>query len=67
MSKQEIKLCLLGETAVGKSCLGTHFVFEEFNPHLDATISAVYMSKAIVVGDRALMLHIWDTAEQKRV
>jgi hypothetical protein len=42
-------------------------VFEEFNPHLDATISAVYMSKAIVVGDRALMLHIWDTAGQEKV
>lgn len=63
---REIKLCLLGDTAVGKSSLVLRFVNDRFEPHTTATIGASFMSKNFKVGDKSYKYQIWDTAGQEK-
>jgi len=60
------KLVLLGDTAVGKSCLATRFVKNEFYEHQEPTIGAAFLTKNIDVNNRTVKFEIWDTAGQER-
>lgn len=61
------KIILVGDTAVGKSCLLTRFVDprEEMLGTHDATIGVEFMSKVLTVDDKKIKLEIWDTAGQE--
>jgi len=63
---REIKLCLLGDAGVGKSCLVHRFVSDVFNPSSPPTIGAAFMTKMVIMADRAFKFNIWDTAGQER-
>lgn len=64
---REIKLCLLGDAGVGKSCLVHRFVSDIFNPSSPPTIGAAFMTKMVIMEDSALFkFNIWDTAGQER-
>lgn len=63
---REIKLCLLGDAGVGKSCLVHRFVSDTFNAASPPTIGAAFMTKMMLVGDQAFKFNIWDTAGQER-
>lgn len=65
-SIREIKLCLLGDAGVGKSCLVHRFVSDSFNAASPPTIGAAFMTKMMLVGDQAFKFNIWDTAGQER-
>ncbi|XP_057309056.1 ras-related protein Rab-22A-like [Hydractinia symbiolongicarpus] len=65
-SLREIKLCLVGDGGVGKSCLVLRFVSDQFDLHTTATIGASFMSKTFNVGDKAFKYQIWDTAGQEK-
>lgn len=65
-SIREIKLCLLGDAGVGKSCLVHRFVSDSFNASSPPTIGAAFMTKMMIVGDQAFKFNIWDTAGQER-
>lgn len=65
-SIREIKLCLLGDAGVGKSCLVHRFVSDSFNASSPPTIGAAFMTKMMLVGDQAFKFNIWDTAGQER-
>ena len=61
------KIILVGDTAVGKSCLLTRFIEPE-EPMLgahDATIGVEFMSKVINHDGKKIKLEIWDTAGQE--
>lgn len=62
----EVKLCLLGESGVGKSSILQRFVYNTFNPNAESTIGASFMMKNMVLHDRTLKFNIWDTAGQER-
>ncbi|XP_077982996.1 ras-related protein Rab-22A-like [Glandiceps talaboti] len=66
MSMREIKLCLLGDSGVGKSSLVQRFVSDTFNTHSQPTIGASFMSKTLVVDDQSYKFQIWDTAGQEK-
>eukprot|EP00050_Salpingoeca_kvevrii_P007586 m.297198 g.297198 ORF g.297198 m.297198 type:complete len:198 (-) comp13558_c0_seq1:143-736(-) len=66
MALREIKLCLLGDAGVGKSSIVTRFVSDSFNPHLESTIGASFMSKTITVDGKSFKYQIWDTAGQEK-
>ncbi|XP_062501628.1 ras-related protein Rab-22A-like [Corticium candelabrum] len=66
MSMREIKLCLLGDAGVGKSCLVLRFVSDTFTDYLENTIGASFMSKTLIVDDRTFKYQIWDTAGQEK-
>eukprot|EP00794_Sanderia_malayensis_P018745 gene18745-20634_t len=65
-SMREIKLCLLGDAGVGKSCLVMRFVSDRFDPASTATIGASFMSKTLTMQDQTIKFQIWDTAGQEK-
>ncbi|KXJ17854.1 ras-related protein Rab-22A [Exaiptasia diaphana] len=65
-SIRELKVCLLGDAGVGKSCLVHRFVSDVFNPASPPTIGAAFMTKMMIIGEDAYKFNIWDTAGQER-
>jgi len=60
------KLVLLGDTAVGKSCLVVRFVRDEFFEFQEPTIGAAFLTQSIALDDTTIKFEIWDTAGQER-
>ena len=60
------KLVLLGDTAVGKSCLVVRFVRDEFFAFQEPTIGAAFLSKNVTIDNSTVQFEIWDTAGQER-
>ncbi|KAG0459140.1 hypothetical protein HPP92_022268 [Vanilla planifolia] len=61
-----VKLVLLGDSGVGKSCIVLRFVRGQFDPTSKVTVGASFLSKTIALGDSTIKLEIWDTAGQER-
>jgi len=57
---------LLGDTAVGKSCLSIRFVRNKYSEFQEPTIGAAFLAKNIDCQGEKLKLEIWDTAGQER-
>jgi len=62
----QLKLVLLGDTAVGKSCLVVRFVRDEFFEYQEPTIGAAFLTQAVQLDDTTVKFEIWDTAGQER-
>ncbi|KAJ1719381.1 Vacuolar protein sorting-associated protein 21 [Coemansia biformis] len=62
----QIKMVLLGESAVGKSSLVLRFVNDEFQDNKEPTIGAAFLTQKVRLDDSVLKLDIWDTAGQER-
>lgn len=60
------KLVLLGDTAVGKSCLVVRFVRNEFFEYQEPTIGAAFLTQTVQLEDATVKFEIWDTAGQER-
>jgi len=60
------KLVLLGDTAVGKSCLVVRFVRDEFFEFQEPTIGAAFLTQTVSLEDTTVKFEIWDTAGQER-
>jgi GTPase SAR1 family protein len=58
------KLVLLGDTAVGKSCLVVRFVRDEFFEFSEPTIGAAFLTQTVALDDTTVKFEIWDTAGQ---
>jgi Ras-related protein Rab-5C len=63
-----IKVVLLGETAVGKSCLITRFVNDSFQSNHVSTMVGVFQSKTVFYDklNKQIKYEIWDTAGQEK-
>jgi Ras-related protein Rab-5C len=62
-----VKLVLLGDSGVGKSCLVLRYVRGAFDPSSKVTIGAAFMSHSTrVPGGDTVKFEIWDTAGQER-
>ncbi|KAG9100327.1 hypothetical protein FS749_015627 [Ceratobasidium sp. UAMH 11750] len=62
----QVKLVLLGESAVGKSSVVMRFVNDEFQANKEPTIGAAFLTQKCRLEDRVLRYEIWDTAGQER-
>lgn len=60
------KFIVIGDTAVGKSCLLHRFIDNKFKKESTHTIGVEFGSKIVEVGGRNVKLQIWDTAGQER-
>eukprot|EP01031_Cornospumella_fuschlensis_P035959 gene35958-43613_t len=60
------KLVLLGDSAVGKSCLVVRFVRDEFFEFQEPTIGAAFLTQTVSLDDATVKFEIWDTAGQER-
>lgn len=61
-----IKLVLLGDSGVGKSCILLRFVRGQFDPSSKVTVGASFLSQTINLQDSTIKFEIWDTAGQER-
>ncbi|XP_033626891.1 ras-related protein Rab-22A-like [Asterias rubens] len=66
MAMREVKLCLLGDSGVGKSSIVQRFVCDSYQDSIPPTIGASFMSKTISVGEKSFKFQIWDTAGQEK-
>jgi len=61
-----IKLLLIGDSGVGKSCLLLRFSDESFTPSFITTIGIDFKIRSIEMDGKKIKLQIWDTAGQER-
>ena len=61
-----VKLVLVGDSGVGKSCVIARFAQGEFEKGKESTIFAAFTSKRVSVGRKSIDLIIWDTAGSER-
>ncbi|XP_071480499.1 ras-related protein Rab-22A-like [Diadema setosum] len=66
MAMREIKLCLLGDSGVGKSSIVQRFVSDTYYESIPPTIGASFMSKTLAVDEKMYKFQIWDTAGQEK-
>uniref|UniRef100_A0AAQ4Q3C6 RAB31, member RAS onco family n=1 Tax=Gasterosteus aculeatus aculeatus TaxID=481459 RepID=A0AAQ4Q3C6_GASAC len=67
MAIRELKVCLLGDTGVGKSSIVCRFVQDHFDHNISPTIGASFLTKTVPSGHELHKFLIWDTAGQERV
>ena len=61
-----IKVILLGETGVGKTCIINRFITNEFNKESSITLASSYLTKEIQKQNINYNLKIWDTTGQEK-
>ncbi|KAG1350257.1 hypothetical protein G6F62_003332 [Rhizopus arrhizus] len=63
---KNVKLVLLGESAVGKSSIVLRFVDKQYVENREPTIGAAFLNQKCNFKDRSIKFEIWDTAGQER-
>ena len=66
---RSVKVVLLGETAVGKTCIISRFINNSFDNNIMSTTGASYAGKTMIFdefGGKCLKFEIWDTAGQEK-
>uniref|UniRef100_A0A6C0KUN4 Uncharacterized protein n=1 Tax=viral metagenome TaxID=1070528 RepID=A0A6C0KUN4_9ZZZZ len=61
-----LKLVLIGDTGVGKSCLLMRVADDTFVETFITTIGVDFRFRVLRIGDKRVKLQIWDTAGQER-
>ncbi len=61
-----VKVCLLGNSGVGKTCIIHRFIKNEFKENSISTRGADYAQKKVETKNQAINLDIWDTAGQEQ-
>ena len=59
------KIVIVGDTAVGKSCLMLRGTKNEFNPEHEVTLAVDFGSLSLKIAGKTVKLQIWDTAGQE--
>lgn len=62
----EVKVCIIGDTDVGKTSLSTRYCHGEFPGNSTPTIGASFLQRRVIVDNVEISLQIWDTAGQER-
>mmetsp|Transcript_39858 Transcript_39858/g.100460 ORF Transcript_39858/g.100460 Transcript_39858/m.100460 type:complete len:203 (-) Transcript_39858:113-721(-) len=60
------KYIIVGDTAVGKSCLLLQFTDKRFQPIHDLTIGVEFGTRTVNIDGNRVKLQIWDTAGQEK-
>jgi len=61
-----VKLLMIGDSGVGKSCLLVRFADDMFIPSFITTIGIDFKIKTVVINNKRIKLQIWDTAGQEK-
>jgi len=61
-----LKIIMVGDSGVGKSCLLKAFMGEPFDKNYTSTIGVDFEIKPVSINERQVNLQIWDTAGQER-
>ncbi|ELP90010.1 hypothetical protein EIN_403340 [Entamoeba invadens IP1] len=61
-----IKICLIGDSCVGKTCLVNRYVTDAFDPSERETVGVNFISTMAVINGQSQKVTIWDTAGQEK-
>ena len=61
-----LKVIVVGDGAVGKTTLTTHFTYGKFIEYYKMTIGVDFFAKDVTIGNDVVRLQIWDAAGQER-
>lgn len=61
-----LKMVMIGDSGVGKSCLLTRFADEQYSSNFITTIGVDFKIKTFDMDGKVVKLQIWDTAGQER-
>ena len=61
-----IKVTLIGESSVGKTCIINRFCKGIFNTDVESTLGANYSQKKLEKNGQKIRLDLWDTAGQEK-
>jgi len=61
-----LKIVLIGDSGVGKSCILKRFATNEFNDSYISTIGVDFEIQTVDIDGKNIKLQIWDTAGQER-
>ena len=62
---EKIKIAILGSCGVGKTCITTRYIKNEYNKDTKSTDGANYQQKIFTRGNKTVQFDIWDTAGQE--
>ncbi|EAX96179.1 small GTP-binding protein, putative [Trichomonas vaginalis G3] len=63
---QSLKVVIVGDTQVGKSCIGARYTQGTFDGDTTPTIGAAFLTKVISTEKGSVRLQLWDTAGQEK-
>lgn len=63
---ESVKITLIGNSGVGKTCIIARYIDNTFNENCDSTIGANYSQKIIRKNNKDIQVDIWDTAGQEK-
>ena len=63
---KELKIILLGNSGVGKTCIINRYINDQFNPDSETTLGSSFSTKIIKKGNIEYRLNIWDTTGQEK-
>lgn len=59
-----VKIILIGDSGVGKTSFLNRFCFGKFKHNIPCTVGLDYGQRVIKLGERRIMIQLWDTAGQ---
>ena len=62
----DIKIILLGNSGVGKTCIINRYVNNTYDPETDSTLGSNTSCKLIKKNNKSYMLNFWDTTGQEK-
>uniref|UniRef100_A0A8R1EKE5 Uncharacterized protein n=1 Tax=Caenorhabditis japonica TaxID=281687 RepID=A0A8R1EKE5_CAEJA len=65
-TKRTFKVIIVGNAAVGKTCLSFRFCCCRFPEHTEATIGVDFRERSCAIENELLRVQLWDTAGQER-
>lgn len=63
---QSLKVVLVGDAQVGKSCIAARYTQGQFDSETTPTIGAAFLTKVITTDNGSVRLQLWDTAGQEK-
>ena len=63
---REIKIIILGNSGVGKTCIINRYINNQFNPNSETTLGSSFSTKVIKKDKIKYKLNIWDTTGQEK-
>ena len=61
-----VKVLMIGESGVGKTCIIQRFTKNEFSMNHLSTIAVDFKMKLLDINSKKIKMQIWDTAGQER-
>ncbi|EDR25254.1 GTP-binding protein ypt2, putative [Entamoeba dispar SAW760] len=63
---KQLKVCLIGDSGVGKTSLLSRFINNTFSPTTESTVGANFFIHEFHVDGKITQVALWDTASQER-